>query len=102
MTTYEQIHTLWITMWTLVAFCFALLIAVGAMVYAIRQLKHRIACLERITRPANVQIRSTGGGGGGNVRRWPTGPDRPGVQVFEQDGGGHVRKVWPPEPPANT
>lgn len=26
----------------------------------------------------------------------------PDIQVFEHDLGGNTRKLWPPEPPANT
>lgn len=116
MTTYEQIHTLWITMWTLVAFSVLVVLAFGLVFWELAKLRRQTTHLQRITRPASVQVHSTGGGGGGYPGHRPVhiamkgggagtadGPGEPGsIQVFEQDPGGRVRQMWPPEPPANT
>lgn len=111
MTTYEQIHTLWITMWTLVVFSALVALAFGLVFWELAKLRRRVTHLQRrLADATGVHVLSAGGGGGayhvamkGGGAGTADGPGEPGfVHVFEQDPGGNVRKLWPPEPPANT
>ena len=94
------------TLWALALFNLLAVVGFGLLGWKLKQLQRRVDRLESITRPSNVQITTTGGGGGGGTGRLQRGPltghSGNGVQVFEQDPGGRVRKLWPPEPPANT
>lgn len=95
----------------------ALVILSGVLLGLVWDARKRLAWLERDYRrhlqEGKVSVTAVGsGGGGGGTGRYSAQlkdvetsgvPVRSGsVQIFEQDLGGNTRKLWPPEPPANS